>query len=102
MVDGTDVAVGDIVGGFAEFGASARKSGGGGGISTGKEHRGEMNAQVWQELSASERSSIKSQYNAAGISLIVSAFGPFLFLLPWLETLNSYDRIHGNPDLKRI
>ncbi|KAJ3483841.1 hypothetical protein NLI96_g6045 [Meripilus lineatus] len=33
------------------------------------------NAQVWASLSASQRSSIKSQYSAAGIKLMVSAFG---------------------------
>lgn len=32
-------------------------------------------AQNWEELSASQRSSIKSEYAAAGIKLIVSAFG---------------------------
>lgn len=32
-------------------------------------------AQAWSSLSASERSSIKSSYNAAGIKLMVSAFG---------------------------
>jgi len=32
-------------------------------------------AQNWQELTASQRSSYLSEYNAAGISLIVSAFG---------------------------
>lgn len=32
-------------------------------------------AQEWASLSASQRSSIKSQYAAAGIKLIVSAFG---------------------------
>ncbi|KAI0073512.1 glycoside hydrolase family 18 protein [Panus rudis PR-1116 ss-1] len=33
------------------------------------------NAQAWTTLSASERASIKSQYAAAGIKLIVSVFG---------------------------
>nr|GAT56891.1 glycoside hydrolase [Mycena chlorophos] len=33
------------------------------------------NAATWAEFSASTRSTIKSQYEAAGISLIVSAFG---------------------------
>ena len=32
-------------------------------------------AQNWQELTSSERSSYLSEYNAAGISLIVSGFG---------------------------
>lgn len=32
-------------------------------------------AQAWSSLSDSERSSIKSAYNAAGIKLMVSAFG---------------------------
>lgn len=32
-------------------------------------------AAEWAEISASQRSTIKSQYSAAGISLIVSAFG---------------------------
>ncbi|CCM01822.1 uncharacterized protein FIBRA_03890 [Fibroporia radiculosa] len=32
-------------------------------------------AQEWEELDASTRASIKSQYNAAGVKLIVSAFG---------------------------
>ncbi|TFY60415.1 hypothetical protein EVG20_g7424 [Dentipellis fragilis] len=32
-------------------------------------------AQAWASLSASQRSSIKSQYSAAGIKLMVSAFG---------------------------
>jgi chitinase len=32
-------------------------------------------AQEWQELTASERTSILDEYNAAGISLIVSLFG---------------------------
>jgi len=33
------------------------------------------NAQVWTQLSASQRSTIKAQYKAAGITLAVSAFG---------------------------
>ena len=33
------------------------------------------NAEVWTTLTAAERSSIKSQYAAAGIKLMVSAFG---------------------------
>jgi chitinase len=33
------------------------------------------NAALWTQLSAAQRASIKSEYNAAGISLIVSAFG---------------------------
>ena len=33
------------------------------------------NAQVWTSLTAAQRSSIKSQYAAAGIKLMVSAFG---------------------------
>jgi hypothetical protein len=33
------------------------------------------NAVLWTQLSAAQRASIKSEYNAAGISLIVSAFG---------------------------
>jgi GH18 family chitinase len=33
------------------------------------------NALLWTQLSASQRSKIKSQYNAAGIKLAVSAFG---------------------------
>ena len=33
------------------------------------------NAQVWTTLTTAERSSIKSQYSAAGIKLMVSAFG---------------------------
>lgn len=32
-------------------------------------------AENWASLSASERSSLKSQYSAAGIKLLVSAFG---------------------------
>ena len=32
-------------------------------------------AQNWQELTAAQRTSIKQQYNDAGISLIVSLFG---------------------------
>jgi len=32
-------------------------------------------AQEWEELDAATRSSIKAQYNAAGVSLVVSAFG---------------------------
>ena len=32
-------------------------------------------AQNWQELTASQRSQYVQEYNAAGISLIVSAFG---------------------------
>ena len=32
-------------------------------------------AENWQELTASQRSSYLSEYNSAGISLIVSAFG---------------------------
>ena len=32
-------------------------------------------AQNWQELTASQRSTYVQEYNAAGISLIVSAFG---------------------------
>lgn len=32
-------------------------------------------AQEWTKLSAAQRSSLKSQYSAAGISLIVSLFG---------------------------
>lgn len=32
-------------------------------------------AQNWQELTASQRTSYVQEYNAAGISLIVSAFG---------------------------
>jgi len=32
-------------------------------------------AEEWTQLSASDRATIKSQYNAAGISLIVSLFG---------------------------
>lgn len=32
-------------------------------------------AEEWTLLTADERSTIKSQYNAAGISLVVSAFG---------------------------
>jgi len=32
-------------------------------------------AQEWEQLTASERSSILSEYEAAGISLIVSLFG---------------------------
>lgn len=29
----------------------------------------------WESLSASQRSTIKSQYNSAGIALVASAFG---------------------------
>lgn len=33
------------------------------------------NAQAWMELTAAQRSTVKAQYAAAGISLMVSAFG---------------------------
>ena len=32
-------------------------------------------AMAWQQMSASQRSTIKQQYQAAGIKLLVSAFG---------------------------
>lgn len=34
-----------------------------------------VQAAEWTQLSASQRASVKSQYNAAGISLVVSLFG---------------------------
>lgn len=32
-------------------------------------------AEEWETLTAAQRNAIKSQYNAAGIALVVSAFG---------------------------